>query len=561
MNTKTIKYLFWVLPVLGMMASCQRTQEYSSELTDSELVPVQFKTNVVNVSETKGSGSVTGWDASQTVYVYGIERLQGGSFGSLLIDNVAAQAPDSGTQGAIDVYNPAHPGENIPFYYGQVEKYDFFAYYVDDAFVPGSEVPTYSNGAVTLPVKIDGTQDILLGYADRTAAEAASGVPADRLYSAYGVRKSDAQPVLSFEHVLSRLVFNVIAGSTAADPLYLKSLTVESKTEGVLTVAGASRGLAPSGEVSALNLTNRGADLAPYLVSGTGTVGESVMVMPGSSTYNMSFQLEQAGHTVDQTAVISIDGGAVKGKSYTVNMTVYSLESIKIDITLEPWGDGDVIEIGADEDEDSPLVIVSNTTSSHIEDEGGDLELTITTETEYSVQIDADWVSLVETKTPAVKHLTFAVAPNPGGEYRTCTISFVVNAETVASYTVTQGTQEPEDPGDEPQEDPIPDDFGIIWQAETDFYYDPAVHQMSIYKIPGQGSQWFRFISPSTLEVYEIGPIPFGLEKGDSFAAEYSKTLRNEQQENRALELTVADVAGGVLKMREKDGSMFTLRY
>jgi len=350
MNKSLFISLYAVLFCLAGLVSCQKVGT-ETDAADGR-VPVLFKTNVVATNPTKGNGSVVEWNSSQTLYIYGIERNEDGSFGTVLIDNVAVAAPMSGPEGSLEVYDPAHAPEQIPFFYDYTANYDFFGYFVDDAFVPGEETPVNDGSSICLPLKINGTQDILLGYADRESA-ATADIPAGRLYSAYAVRRGEIQPRLQFEHMLSRLVFNVIAGSTGVDPLYLTSLSVSSKTEGTLTIAGENRGLVSSGTASMLPLTNAGSPLEPYLVSGTHAVGESIMVMPGDQTYGLTFELEQNGIHVSQNQEISIPGGAEKGKSYTVNLTVYNLETIQLDITLTSWDGGDDIFIGEDDEEQS----------------------------------------------------------------------------------------------------------------------------------------------------------------------------------------------------------------
>lgn len=416
---------------------------------DVERVPVCFSTNVVAASSTKGGGSVTEWDQNQLLYIFGVERNDNGSFGTVLIDNVAANAPASGTDGAIEVYDPAYQAQNIPFYYDYTAKYDFFGYYVNDAFIPGEEVPVFDGNVLTLPIKIDGTQDILLAYANRNAA-ATEAISADRLYSAYGVRKGNIQPMLQFEHQLSRFEFNIIAGSSG-DPLYLNSLSVSSRTEALLTIAGGTPGLTPSGAVSMLALTNRGEALEPYLVNGSHTIGESIMVMPGATDYELSFVLEQSGIVVPQTLPFSIPGGTEKGISYVINLTVYNLESVKIDVTLTPWEDDEEISIGGDDDaqQDGPVQFPSGS-SSVVNDEGGVLEIPVVTEEDYTFEVSEDWVHYVETRAPHNETLVFEVDANTTSVLRSCRIDFRVQDEVVNSFFVRQQGQE-QTPGFTPE--------------------------------------------------------------------------------------------------------------
>ena len=304
----------------------------------TEKYPILFASNAGGIGF-KGVGSVSEWAASQTLYIYGIKRDAADVLDlaeGIQIDNVAAAAPSGGTSSAITVYE--YPDAQIPYYYDNGARYDFFGYYVDDAFVPGEEDPVVSEADITLPVCIDGTQDIMLGYADRDSAVFGTTIPASRLYSAYAVRKG-IQPDLRFEHQLSRLVFKVRKGAdqdSSVDSLFIKDLTVTSPANGILTIVGENRGL------QALDLTEEeifplASSADSLLVEGSSAIqlDGSVMVMPGKDTYEL----------------IPISGGAQPDKSYTITLTVYNLESVNISVSLVAW-DEETEEIFIGEDED-----------------------------------------------------------------------------------------------------------------------------------------------------------------------------------------------------------------
>ena len=180
-------------------------QEGGFELESA--VPVRFASNFGRVA-TKGAGALNFWSA-EDLYFYGIERFkdQNGrdslDLDNLFIDNVMANAPSTTdldnpvTEGTITLYRTLEGGGSEPYYYGD-GNYEFFGYYVDDAFVAGSETPVvnFADNTIILPVKIDGTQDIMVGYADRDLAvsENPSITNTSRLYSAYAIRKWSATP-------------------------------------------------------------------------------------------------------------------------------------------------------------------------------------------------------------------------------------------------------------------------------------------------------------------------------------------------------------------------------
>lgn len=368
------KYFFFAAALVAL-AACSKspvaeTADPDEVFTGSEMYPITFSSNVVATkAKVKGSGSVAAWNDSQTLYVYGIKRDEAADTlywkDGIQIDNVAAAAPADGTEGAINVYDPAFPGENKPFYYDNSGRYDFFGYYVDDAFVDGQETPALNEGTITLPIAIDGTQDVMLAYADRNAAVEGTSYSASKMFSSYGVRKGII-PNLKFEHQLSRFIFQVKKGTVPAEGepepvvqpgvLYINSLSVDSYADAMMTIVGENRGLAlPEGaELTYFPLTDRGTPFEQTLVEGTAKVlGESVMVMPGRVKYNLKFVLENEAGVQQETNNMSFDivGGALAGKSYTITLTVYNLEQIELKVSLVAWDEEtDPINIGEDED-------------------------------------------------------------------------------------------------------------------------------------------------------------------------------------------------------------------
>lgn len=318
----------------------------------TEKYPIIFGTNVVDTKApaTKGVGPVEAWTSDHKLHIYGVQRVNGVldlSDEGILIDNLVIDAPTD-TEPTV-VYQP---GTTEPYYYDYTAKYDFFGYYIDDA-VPGDIAN--SGSAITLPITIDGTQDVMLAKASRegwTVQNTDTPVDPDKLFSAYGVRKG-VNPNLVFEHQLTRLKFNIINGNgvaAEAEPtLFLESLSVTSPNRGTLGIIGA--------ENLVVN-TQSSASLALSPFASTGVVGTkpigSILVMPGQTAYPLAFQLKQTGKElpVNQTETITLTGNTAfeAGKSYTVNLTIYGLEQIKITVALTPWVDGEVIDLGQDQD-------------------------------------------------------------------------------------------------------------------------------------------------------------------------------------------------------------------
>ena len=360
------KYFIIAAAALMAAVACDKNVAPASDFVDpdeifdgTEKYPILFNSNVVAVKSpaTKGAGSIEAWDATQKLYIYGIERVNGvlDLTDGILIDNQSADSPAADSEdGAIVVYDPAYPDEDIPFYYDYTAKYDFFGYYVDDAVV-GEIV---NDGAIiSRSIEIDGTQDIMLAKASR---ENNLGIDPEKLFSAYGVRKG-IQPSLKFEHQLTRLVFNVINGNgveaEAVPELFLDSLYVESPYIANLNIVGSEMPLDINTDDTAnLYLTDpNGAEFTQIGIVGTKTAGAGILVMPGQAEYPLTFVLSQNGNPIQvtQTETVKLASGAnfEAGKSYKVNLTIYGLEKVQISVSLTAWDTNtEDIDLGADED-------------------------------------------------------------------------------------------------------------------------------------------------------------------------------------------------------------------
>lgn len=348
---------YFIIAATALMAFCACSKNAGNvdpdEIFDgTEKYPILFGTNMVavNAPATKGVGSVDAWDPAQTLYIYGVQRVDGVldlSEEGILIDNQPVAAPGAGAD--IEVYEDVE--NQIPYYYDYTAKYDFFGYYVDDAVLGEIE---NDGSSITFPITIDGTQDVMLAKASREGL----GVDPAKLFSAYGVRKG-IQPNLVFEHQLTRLTFNVINGNgeeAEAEPtIFLNSLSVSSPCTATLGVISSDNLLVNATPVTDLALTAAGgAEFEPLGVVGTKPAG-GIMVMPGQTAYPLSFQLAQTGKPlpVNQTETIKLAQGAAfeAGKSYVINLTIYGLEKIQISVSLTDW-DTNTEEINLGQDED-----------------------------------------------------------------------------------------------------------------------------------------------------------------------------------------------------------------
>lgn len=259
----------------GKVDNPSPTPEVTEE-EDTTPVPILFGSKL-NIVETKAA--VEKWNdahapQSEALYIYGLEDAgtvaapvyklttktrNEAPVTEAFINNVKATPPAgdaaaNSTRTPISVFNPDGAKNNQdqliePFYYAENVKYNFFGYYVDDAAganpTPAVDASEGTVSKITLPVTINGTQDILLAKTDKeedlinkAASDKAIG-SIDRLYSSYSARRG-VNPNLNFEHQLSRFVFSIKKGGTVdGDKITISSLKVESYAAGTLTIVGA----------------------------------------------------------------------------------------------------------------------------------------------------------------------------------------------------------------------------------------------------------------------------------------------------------------------------------
>lgn len=387
--------LFFALAVATLAVACSKNapvegQDVTTLPEEEGLAPeaIRFSSNLSTFSaQTKAGGALEAWK-SQDLYIYGIDRAVTDltAENAIFINNVRATAPvaDATTEpegnivpaaGPIELFDPAVVGGSEPFYYAGNTRYNFYGYYVDDAVVEDAVIDATT---VTIPVKINGGQDIMIAKANpevdilNAVAKPTDTTPIrpEYLYSAYSARRS-VVPNLVFEHQLARFIFK-IQGVEGSDPalinnVRIEGLTLTSLSEAELVVVSPDeRGLIvtnPDQPVETFELRELAEDgtLQPLTVAAPSlsgeTLGESIMVIPGADSYTMTLKLSQVGATTtikDQVFDITpskIDANpdedgiqpadAIKaGYQYVITIMVYSLEEVKIDATLTPWEDG-----------------------------------------------------------------------------------------------------------------------------------------------------------------------------------------------------------------------------
>ena len=261
-----MKKYFVLISAMLVMAACSKGPKESVTTVPEEEsnapVPVQLQANLPAVTPetlttitpvTKSAiGALDNWHAGQKLYVYGIPRVGLNAdasataaldLGNILINNVLAAFPtgfdvtDTDAQ-PVDILRTGNdtPDDNTddePYYYNEDRRYEFFGYYVDDA---ASVAPTVGTNDISLAVKIDGSQDLMLAKTDKEADNVTYLNP-NRLYSAYSARHG-VTPNLVFQHLLSRFNVYVKSGDASVTNLItITSFAIQSKTDGTVFIA------------------------------------------------------------------------------------------------------------------------------------------------------------------------------------------------------------------------------------------------------------------------------------------------------------------------------------
>lgn len=405
------KYALFAAAALVALAACSKNevkpQTPETPVDDDSPVAVQFGVaSPVSSVVTKSYGPLDEWNEQESLYIYSFAREAGDidySTATPFINNVAATAPATGAT-ALSVTNPAYPGE--PFYYADNDIYDFYGYYVDNAWASGTSIEDYNkvDGPVTpiatdptriyVPFVIDGTQDLMIAKADpQTDLKNAKDEPGyntdlddpntvNYVYSAYTARRG-VQPTLTFEHQLARFNFKICSKSESADKLKVTGIKVKSKFRGELTVVANSddsRGITAISDATIDFELKQITDgqmtaLTPVPVDnydGTPTdpqdVGNGIMVIPGEASYDLVIELayDEAEYSPDQVPTTpinpiesTIDASTIsgreeatetflKGEQYTITVYIIGPQEVEISAELDDWTDGGNVEIDPD---------------------------------------------------------------------------------------------------------------------------------------------------------------------------------------------------------------------
>ena len=194
------------------------------------------------------------------------------------------------------------------------------------------------------------------------------------------------------------------------------SIKQNGKTpEPYLNISPSSKSVAAAGETFTVTIaTNQG--------TATGTSSESWVTVNGSSV-----TVAANPTTAARTATVTFTAGSLS-KTVTIS------QEAKPD-TPEPPVEDNVLENGGQ-------------STFTVEAEGGDIEVIIRSNVEYTSKINCDWITSTKATTVREDKLTFHVAANEGAA-RTATIDFTYGEAMTVTVTVSQKAYVP------PTEDPV----------------------------------------------------------------------------------------------------------
>ena len=427
-------FLMGAVASLGLLASCSSDDDLSTGGNGKDgLQKIKIGMGVQANVATRGTGTVGAvgekentW-AKQTVNVYMLNKgtLDLAMFGTTdpkpIYDNTVLTTPADNASGIASELDENGVAQ-YKYYPTTNTAFDFWGYRLDDANIAtgiedqegtdskvavtsGQFVPYTSGDSLLIGFKIDGTQDIMAGKAVPTEEEITKCGGENNIYSAFAARR-EVQPNIKFEHLLSRLNFQVLDGkkTETTDPdkaVKVTGITVKSKATGKLVIA--YKGEAAFENVSDQLIVDKDADtekdaallkelevkqradgapltqnlealepVTPKWNNGMAMatqVGEALLAIPADKyeiTINLKQKVQVKGdklnpqegdfeekpytYTADLKNTVNPEKGFEPGYSYNVTITVYGLSEIVITTTLTPWKDGGNIEMNPEDE-------------------------------------------------------------------------------------------------------------------------------------------------------------------------------------------------------------------
>lgn len=388
------KTLLFAIAAICMVAACKKSPVPTPE--DESPVAVQFNTKTIEASVTKTKAPVTAWSGSEDLFIYGFEVQRNGdgkqftlgsgryNLESPFIDAVKAKSP-SGSATAIDVYANSNSNPQEPFYYdiNTSVVYDFYGYYLGTAT---TESAVKGGDAITYPVTIDGTQDLMwatcnkesdVEKGDKTGNPLVPVVQTHQAYGAWAARRG-VQPTLNFEHALSQFTFQIKKGQGSYEGnLTVTKIQIIGSNKGNFTVVGNSLGYVAAEDTDEtdsfiLDGKSSGTNIVFTPQSGNDylPVDGALMVAPNQETIKIKVSLSASQYSPNGGVIeyefdlnakqVKLEGNGANitkfaaGNSYVVKIIVYGPEQVDFEVSLADWVTGGEIEYDPDSNNNAP---------------------------------------------------------------------------------------------------------------------------------------------------------------------------------------------------------------
>ena len=375
------KLFFYAAAAVAMLAGCQKSEISGTPAVDDSVpAAIQFGINAPSLTAAQTKAAVTEWNNSE-VYVYGLKQegrngtavtpLGDGMYnlGKAYIKDYLTTA-ESGVKSALKVYDDKD--NKVPYYYAEGETYDFFGYHLGGAnkgAVDSTSVPDQ----VTVAVTINGSQDVMVAYADKVEdikANAIQPMGTDDVYSAWAARRG-VQPTLKFQHALSRFNIIVRGMNSLSEKVKILGVTAAAQATGNLIVVGANDKLGYTGTGENVDLILMTENDTPYTddkvvwgnTNPAGGANACFMLAPNLSEVVFTVKsindehntplanqkvlakaeaLVKSGHGLLPEGERQLAGATVfeAGKAYNIYINVYGPEEIKITAELTEWQEG-----------------------------------------------------------------------------------------------------------------------------------------------------------------------------------------------------------------------------
>ena len=282
---------------------------------------------------------------------------------------------------------------DIPYYYSQKfqeHKYNFFAYYIDDAEVDGSMVREKDN--ISMKIRIDGTQDIITATAGIKETQLSEINPNTEKWLLSNVLNRELVfstltghrfiiPVFEAKHNFARFEFNLMGEDALSDSIYIQDIYVMAHRDWDLTVAAddvTKLGAKMSGkkekleklhlcdEVGEIDGSKTNLEQYTYNVKQNELLANLGMglLLPPRNSYDLYIkcayqapngkEYNYIAHYALTNRTVAADGTIQNlpfeaGHQYNVTMHVYGYQQIQLSMDGLDWGTPIDIYIGEDD--------------------------------------------------------------------------------------------------------------------------------------------------------------------------------------------------------------------